>query len=147
MLTGLTSALLLHEHNGDAVVDTQYVDPEAGLYIRNRRGELVKVSIPTDCLAFQIGETAQILSGGLLQATPHAVRASKVANVSRETFAVFMEPMWDYPMAVPTGIDTVLAQSQQAALSLPKGVPPLATRWQCTQTFGEFTDSTLSAYH
>ena len=94
MLTGLTSSLLLHEDNGHAVVDSQYIDPEAGLYIRNRRGELVKVSIPVDCLAFQIGETAQILSGGLLQATPHAVRASKVANVSRETFAVFMEPMW-----------------------------------------------------
>ena len=32
------------------------------------------------------------------QATPHAVRGSKMRNVSRETFAVFMEPMWMEPM-------------------------------------------------
>jgi hypothetical protein len=38
-----------------------------GLYIRSRNSEIVKVSIPADCIAFQIGETAQIHSGGILQ--------------------------------------------------------------------------------
>ena len=45
-----------------------------GLYIRTRKSELIKVNIPSDCLAFQIGETAQIHSGGILQATPHSVK-------------------------------------------------------------------------
>lgn len=34
--------------------------PEAGLYVRTRDGNEVKVSIPEDCLAFQIGECAQV---------------------------------------------------------------------------------------
>jgi len=37
----------------------------------------------------------QLHSGGLLQATPHFVRASSsaaAAGVSRNTFAVFMQP-------------------------------------------------------
>ena len=45
------------------------------------QGALVKVSLPPGepascCLLFQIGETTQALSGGALQATPHAVRAT-----------------------------------------------------------------------
>jgi len=58
---------------------------------------LTKVPIPADCLAFQIGETAQIHSGGLMQATPHCVRGAQgkaAEGISRETFAVFMEPQW-----------------------------------------------------
>jgi len=31
-------------------------DPEAGLYIRARSGQIVKVTIPQTCLAFQTGE-------------------------------------------------------------------------------------------
>jgi len=72
-------------------------DPSAGLYIKSRKGDVVHVKIPTDALAFQIGETAQIHTGGLLQATPHAVRGCNQDNikshgVSREAFALFMEP-------------------------------------------------------
>jgi len=42
-------------------------------------------------------ETSQIHTGGILQATPHAVRGCDPAlegckGVSREAFAVFMEP-------------------------------------------------------
>merc|ERR1712226_1115022 len=47
-------------------------DPEnAGLYIQSRSGEMYKVDLPADVCAFQIGETSQIQSGGVLQATPH----------------------------------------------------------------------------
>jgi hypothetical protein len=42
-------------------------DMLSGLYVCNRQAEIVKVSIPEDHLAFQIGETSQILSGGYLQ--------------------------------------------------------------------------------
>ena len=96
---------------------------------------------------------AQVHSGGWLQATPHAVRGCAVPHVSRATFAVFMEPEWDYPMTAPEGVDPEHTQSSGAAAFLPKGVPPLRTRWgtrDCpftTCNFGEFTESTFKAYH
>ena len=142
-LTGLTSAMYM-DPKGSEVSNS---DSSAGLYIRSRSGQLVKASIPVDHIAFQIGETAQIHSGGILQATPHAVRGSKVAGISRETFAVFMEPNWTEPMTCPLGIEPAAAQTQAAAATLPPGVPSLASRWNPTQSFGDFTDSTLSSYY
>ncbi|MGB4346572.1 MAG: hypothetical protein WBJ21_09270 [Burkholderiaceae bacterium] len=122
--------------------------------MRNRNSQLIHANIPVDNIAFQIGETAQVHSGGLLQATPHAVRGSKMVGVSRETFAVFMEPMWMDPMAVPEGVDPHQAQSQTAAANLPPGVPALKTRWehrpdpaQAPQTFGEFSEKTHQSYY
>lgn len=142
-LTGLVSAMFI-DSDGNVVENT---DPTAGLYARSRKSELAKIAIPKDHIAFQIGECAQIHTGGLLQATPHAVRGSRVPGVSRETFAVFMEPNWYVPMQGPSSIDPSQAQSQAAAANLPRGVPPLASRWNPTQTFGDFTDATLKAYY
>lgn len=142
-LTGLTSAMYL-DSQGLPVTNT---DKLAGLYIRNRSSELVKIEIPADHVAFQIGETAQIHSGGVLQATPHAVRGSSMEGVSRETFAVFMEPMWSEPMDYPSCRTLQQVQSQSAAANLPPGVPQLQSRWNPSQTFGEFTAATLSAYY
>ena len=122
-------------------------DASAGLYIRGRRGELVKAAFPADQIAFQIGETAQIHSGGLLQATPHAVKGTSDPSICRDTFAVFMEPNWDEPMNVPAGVDVSVAQNQEAAKSLPKGVPPLASRWNEAQDFGAFSDATIASYY
>lgn len=75
------------------------------------------------------------------------MRGSAVPNVSRETFAVFMEPMYDCPMNCPEGVDTAAAQSQSAAANLPRGVPPLASRWKPEMDFGQFTDATLKSYY
>ena len=118
-----------------------------GLYAKSRASELVKVNIPADHIAFQIGECAQIHSGGIVQATPHAVRGSNIPNVHRETFAVFMEPMWMEPMNVPAGVPAANAQSSVAADNLPKGVPKLATRWHENMDFNEFTTETLKNYY
>jgi isopenicillin N synthase-like dioxygenase len=142
-LTGLVSAMFT-DQNGKIV---QNNDPDAGLYIRNRNSEVFKVGIPPNHLAFQIGETAQIHSGGILQATPHAVRGTSVPGVSRQTFAVFMEPNWNEPMSCPSEIHPDKAQSQNAAKNLPRGVPPLHTRWNNSMDFSEFSLSTLAAYH
>jgi hypothetical protein len=71
-----------------------------------------------------------------------------VAGVTRETFAVFMEPDWAEPMTVPEGLDPAGAQSQSSAANLPKGVPPLATRWQNVgMDFSAFTNETLKHYY
>lgn len=96
-LTGLTSAMFL-DKDGNIIPNP---DPMAGLYIRTRKSELKKINIPIDQFGFQIGETAQIHSGGILQATPHAVRGSNIAGVSRESYAVFMEPNWFESMSFP----------------------------------------------
>jgi len=66
----------------------------SGLYIRNRGGDLVKVTIPSDCLAFQTGEALEIATENRLRATPHCVRVgtfSSTDEISRESFALFMQ--------------------------------------------------------
>ncbi|QRW27242.1 2OG-Fe(II) oxygenase family protein [Rhizoctonia solani] len=92
MLTGLCSAIYLNQP------DSKIVPPpssQSGLYIRTRGGNLVKVSIPPDALAFQTGEALELATAGRLRATPHCVRVGAgpgAENVSRETFALFMQP-------------------------------------------------------
>ncbi|KAL0489479.1 2-oxoglutarate-dependent dioxygenase [Acrasis kona] len=100
-LTGLTKAIFLNE-KGDRVENN---DKKAGLYIKNRVGEIVKATWKDDQLAFQIGESAQVHSGGILRATPHCVRGSSELGVARATLAVFMQPQWDATMDTPTGVD------------------------------------------
>lgn len=145
-LTGLVPAMYMSKEG----VEVTNPDSSSGLYIRARNGDLVKAVIPSEYMVFQIGETACIHSGGYLQATPHCVRGAageKARGVSRETMAVFMEPMWDEPMTVPTGVEPDMATRGSGAQHLPKGVPPLATRWNEKQDFGSFTTSTLSSYY
>jgi len=101
-------------------------------------------------LGFQIGETACIHSGGLLQATPHCVRAARGPHskgISRETMAVFMEPHWDHPMNYPKGATIEDVTRGSAAIFLPKGVPTLASRWRPDQDFGTFSEMTFKAYY
>lgn len=103
LLTGLTSAMFMDEESGVGQPMKQD-DPrffehslkDAGLYIKDRRGKMVKVNIPADCLAFQLGEAAQVASRGNLMATPHLVKSASLPNVSRNTFAVFLQPNVDH---------------------------------------------------
>jgi isopenicillin N synthase-like dioxygenase len=103
LLTGLCSAMYLQEAESfsrPAVVSSP--SPSSGLYIRARGGKLTKVSIPVDCLAFQTGEALEIATGGKLRATPHCVRVGAspgVGKVSRETFALFMQPNIDQQLS------------------------------------------------
>lgn len=105
LLTGLTSAMYLSEDDDDFSEPTVVQSPleSSGLYIRTRGGELTKVSIPEDSLAFQTGEALEIATGGKLRATPHCVRVgSGVVNsskISRETFALFMQPDTDQSLS------------------------------------------------
>eukprot|EP01041_Mallomonas_annulata_P009710 gene9710-20189_t len=146
-LTGLCAGMYL-DSMGSVV---SHPDPHAGLYVKARTGEIVHVVFPDDHIGFQIGETAQIHSGGLLQATPHSVRSSTMSGVSRESFAVFMEPMWFATMTTPEGLPLDAVQSPAAVATLPRGVPPLSSRWQSQSQppmdFAAFTDATLKAYH
>lgn len=103
-LTGLTSAMFFDS----AEKEVPCPDPNAGLYIRSRGGVVHKASIPSDCLAFQMGEVAQICSGGLLRATYHCVRGAygdNAVGVARSTLAVFMQPNFDFKLSLPDGAD------------------------------------------
>ena len=95
-------------------------------------GEVVRAAIPADHIGFQVGEAAQVQSGGLLRATPHCVRApagGRAAGASRNTFAVFMQPRWDEGMGGVGGADPGVAQ------------------WTPGQTFGEFSERRFAAYY
>jgi len=97
-LTGLCPAMFLrHVENGEPEIVS--APSTAGLYIRTRGGNVVKVSIPKDCLAFQTGEALEIATNGHLLATPHCVAAGSASlgpdAISRESFALFMNPNTD----------------------------------------------------
>jgi isopenicillin N synthase-like dioxygenase len=74
-------------------------DPRAGLYIRSRSGEVVKVGVPKDCLAFQTGEALEIITQGKFKAVPHFVRGAAIGKggrVARNTLALFTQPnLWE----------------------------------------------------
>lgn len=84
-------------------------DPQAGLYICNRAGQVVQASIPPNHIAFQLGQVLSIQSGGLLRATPHYVRAAAAGGpgISRNTFAVFMQPDLGVVLNPPKGLEVL----------------------------------------
>ncbi|KAJ5788634.1 hypothetical protein N7457_003624 [Penicillium paradoxum] len=106
-LTGLTSAMFLDEAVTPPTLDAsgsasaplpelpRSPDPSAGLYIRSRTDEIVKVNIPRDCLAFQTGEALQLITRGKFMAVPHFVKGAKASpgqRIARNTLAVFTQP-------------------------------------------------------
>lgn len=147
-ITGLVPALWFNDDTGDAAEASK----SAGLFVKARHGTIEKVSIPADCLAFQIGEAAQILSGGMLKATPHHVRGHKAKAgepaLTRETFALFMEPNWDYAIGPPSGVsyESVL-QGEESVL-----IPPLSRRLHLDPTtntvdFGKLLGDSFQLYY
>jgi hypothetical protein len=102
--TGLTCAMYIKD--GKPVPTP---DPQAGLYICNRAGQVVQASIPPEHIAFQLGQVLSIQSGGLLRATPHYVRAAAAGpgGISRNTFAVFMQPELDVVLNSPKGLEAL----------------------------------------
>ncbi|KAJ3246271.1 hypothetical protein HDU78_007541 [Chytriomyces hyalinus] len=88
LLTGLTRAIF-----NPATLPT---GDTSGLYIQLPNKEMCKVAIPEDCIAFQVGEAAQILSRGVLRATPHLVKGTDAVGIDRSTFACFLQPEVDF---------------------------------------------------
>jgi hypothetical protein len=105
-LTGLTSAMFLDEADGNFPDQLEELaaspSPKSGLYIKSRNGEVYKVAIPRDCLAFQTGETLELITQGKFKAVPHFVRGVDGKDlkeqgrghmrVARNTLAVFTQP-------------------------------------------------------
>lgn len=127
-------------------------DPDAGLYIKSRNGTIHQIRLPPNSLAFQVGETTQIHSGGLLQATPHAVRGCFLSdklggNITRESLAIFMEPEYSDILDLPLGRTLQDLQTDLAERNLPNTVKRLKSRYQTGMSFQHFSDATIAAFH
>ncbi len=98
-LTGLTSAMFVDESTEPIAELPTSPSPLAGLYIRSRQNETVKVNIPRNALAFQTGEALELITKGKFRAVPHFVRGgesrSDNARIARNTLAVFTQPNLD----------------------------------------------------
>ncbi|KAJ4954208.1 hypothetical protein NE237_031040 [Protea cynaroides] len=128
-LTGLACGLFTRD-----AVEIPCPDSAAGLHIKTRTDQIVKVVFGEDEIAYQIGETTEILSRGCLCATPHCVRApkgEKAFGVERSTFALFMQPDWDENLKFPR------AGHLHQELIPPNG----------TLTFGEYSEKLLDKYY
>lgn len=111
-LTGLTSAMFVDEQTtnvklpsfeGGKVPETLPTieelpaspDPQAGLWIKDRKGFPVQVKIPRDCIAFQTGEALERITNGKFKAVEHSVRGAYAKGIARNTLAVFTQPNLD----------------------------------------------------
>jgi hypothetical protein len=144
-LTGLVPAMYLNE-DGEEVDLSVKGNSTSGLYIQSRSGQIVRAVLPAGACGYQIGEATQIRSGDLLLATPHAVRTGGLdRGITRETFALFMQPDSDDPLDRPAN---KLADGGREAQPPPAllGVVPLDQRWKPGCTFGDFHNATLSAF-
>ncbi|KAF6172930.1 hypothetical protein GIB67_035484 [Kingdonia uniflora] len=119
-----------------------------------------QVVFQEDQIAYQIGETSEILSAGHLCATPHCVRAPKGENtygVERSTFALFMQPDWDENLKFPREMnlhqECVIVICPTMTLTFKtypfhiigdteKFLPPNGTL-----TFGEYSEKLLDKYY
>lgn len=128
-LTGLTCGMFMRDG-----AEIPCPDSTAGLYIKTRNGQIVKAVFGENEIAYQIGETTEILSRGSLCATPHCVRAAegeKAFGAERLTFALFMQPDWDESLKFPEEVHL------HQELILPNG----------TLTFGEYSEKLLDKYY
>eukprot|EP01128_Nolandella_sp_AFSM9_P011404 TRINITY_DN811_c0_g1_i1.p1 TRINITY_DN811_c0_g1~~TRINITY_DN811_c0_g1_i1.p1 ORF type:complete len:368 (+),score=44.68 TRINITY_DN811_c0_g1_i1:42-1106(+) len=143
-LTALTSALFFDDDTGEVIANP---DPEGGLYVVTRGGDPVRVRVPADHLAIQCGEALQVVTGGLLVATPHAVRASKAPagkRVGRGTFPIFIDTDVDFPLSAPVGTsrEAVFDKTPDSR------VPPLSDRWtEDGMPFGKFLSDSFKLFY
>ncbi|GBG33805.1 Hypothetical Protein FCC1311_100282 [Hondaea fermentalgiana] len=120
-------------------------DPAAGLYVIDRAGVEHHVVIPKDCMAVQIGECVQVITGSVVQATPHYVRGAVVEGrrVARVSLPVFIDTKPDFALTSPEGITR-----QTVVDSASKEVPALGVRWlEQGQTFGDFLMKSVDVYY
>ena len=74
----------------------------AGLLLRSAAGDVVPAALPDDVVLVQLGAYAQIVTGGLLRAGPHAVGKTNSCGVDKElgriSFGVFVYAPWNEVM-------------------------------------------------
>jgi isopenicillin N synthase-like dioxygenase len=109
--TALAGDIFVNHDTGE-IIPRENVDPNAGLMVMDRNGNIIKVDIPEDCMAIQIGECLQIVTGGNVIATPHCVRGvnpdwkggMENVKIARISFPCFVDTVPSFPLKVPRGI-------------------------------------------
>lgn len=124
-------------------------DGHSFLTVMDSRGRTTSLVIPSDYLIVQVGEAAQLLSGGELVARAHCVmRPASAKDVSRETMAVFLQPAWNRRMCLPPGVPQERAlEAGGIATDLETDIPRLASRWKDGCTFAELSKETTRQYY
>jgi len=111
----------------------------------DRNDQMRRVQIPDDCMAVQMGECTQIVTGGVVTATPHCVRGAQAPNVARISLPCFVDTPPTFPLKVPPNSTR---QEVLAAGSKSRRVPPLDPRWKTNgMTFGDFLQTTFAMYY
>lgn len=146
-LTALAGDMYVDHATGHEIPNP---DPNAGLYVATANGDddyqIHKVDIPVDCLAVQVGECVQLVTGGALVATPHCVRGASgglETNVSRISLPCFIDTPPTFPLHLPPH-----CSREQALHKAYARVPPLGERWtEDGMTFGDFLAKTFATYY
>lgn len=145
-MTGLTPDLFVDDADGSEIENP---DPEgAGLWIVDRDGAAVRVKIPKDCMAIQVGECTQVVTGGEFVATPHCVRGCRPQycagrKVARVSCPCFVDTHPTFELRIPDGFSS----EAMLAKGVSSKVPPLAERWEPGQSFGDFLGATFKRYY
>jgi hypothetical protein len=82
---------------------------------------------------------------GLLHATPHYVRAARphlAPAISRNTFAVFLQPDAGFEMRPPRGLGAAAAAASPSKLTAGE-----ASGWRPGMTFGAFAAAVMGGYY
>ncbi|XP_038692749.1 uncharacterized protein LOC119990743 [Tripterygium wilfordii] len=160
IFTVLTDPMfLLHEENKFSMAcDRECSSPSGHTYLQifnPAKNNVLMVKTSPGSFIIQVGESADIISKGKLRSTLHCVcQPSKLENVSRETFVVFLQPAWsktffisDYPIehcqleGDHPDKDDLLAQE------ISKMIPSLTSRLKDGMTFAEFSRETTKQYY
>lgn len=170
-LTALAGDIYV-DHDTGEIIPKDEIDPKAGLYVQDRSGDIRQIRIPDDCMAIQIGECLQIITGGHVVATPHCVRGAdpnwecsssddtgttvsanttrtvngKKRKVARISFPCFVDTVPSFPLTVPPGRtrDDIFKSGVVGCAK----VPPLEERWtENGMDFGSFLQKTFALYY
>lgn len=106
---------------------------------------MCRVDIPEDCMAVQLGECVQIITGGVLTATPHYVKGARPSpgiKVARISHPCFIDPKPDFTLNIPKSC------SKEKALASSSKVPELSSRFAKNGVkFGDFLETTFTKYY
>lgn len=162
IFTVLTSPLFLQS-------DEQRPCPNGSTYLQifhPEKKSVFSVAASPECFIVQVGESADLLSKGMLRATLHCVsRPLEHDDLSRETFAVFLQPAWNktfsladynphpsnsgsWQLRLPSvGSRDTKLRLENSLGDIHRVVPPLTMRMKDGMTFDEFSRETTKQYY
>ncbi|CAN7056222.1 unnamed protein product [Brassica rapa subsp. trilocularis] len=157
IFTILTDPLFLSSHSCQ---DCNLITSHSYLRIFHpSNNKFYMVKTPQDSFIVQIGESADILSNGKLRSTLHCVcRPDQLEHISRETFAVFLQPKWNHTFSVSEHTmehirsgslqrRPILDTDEVSKADIHNVVPPLSSRIRDGMTFAEFSRETTKQYY